>query len=76
VGATSPSSVAVAEEAKRSFVRDANGCLREWKGILVDEHALEEVSCPDVGKALGIRLHAQEPRGHFAQLLNLGSSLE
>jgi hypothetical protein len=67
----------VAEQTKRSFVRNANGCLRDSKGFFGEQvPSASEVSRLSFGRLRNCRVYAQEARNHFAHLLNRGSSLE
>jgi hypothetical protein len=75
VEANDSSRAEMTEEMKRNFVRDADGCLQDPKGVFRQPTA-EEVSGLTFGKLREIRIHAQELHNHFARLLNRGSSLE
>lgn len=65
----------MAEEMKSTFVREADGCLEDPKGLFQQPTA-EEMSRLVFGKMRDFPVYAQESRNHFAHLLNRGSCLE
>jgi hypothetical protein len=70
-----PSRAEVTEEPRRSPVKDADGWLKDPKGVFRHPTA-EEVSRLTRAKSCDSGLYAQEARNQFARLLNRGSSLE